>query len=432
MGPLGGCGLTLDLEPDPDGGTGVDFGVTPPRDLGTDPVDGGPLRECEGREDGTPCGGTEVEPFLCKGGECVPGECGDGFVTGTEVCDDGNTEDGDGCQSDCTPGCVDGDGGCPSTECGVGFCEGGECLSEPAEDGTNCTGGSCQDGLCIAPLCGNGELGDDEECDDGNHIDGDGCESDCTRTCNEESDCQDGVLCNGAERCVADADTGGAQCLTASVLPPVPSPCQYCDESTGRFELIDADGDGFTAVEADGCGPADCDDTNDSIYPGAPENTVGVDSNCDGEPATDLIIRCFFDGDGDGFGDPDESMEISTGGGATCPVDYVPGGPADCNDENALVFPGQLMFFEDDWCDVSGGDCTFDYNCDGREERRFTEPSRCGGLSEAECEAAFAGWANRTVPECGESAAWATCNWNRLLRTCSRSLLPSPVVQSCR
>lgn len=38
--------------------------------------------------------------------------CGDGFLAGTEQCDDGNNVDGDGCNADCTIG---NNNDCPAT-----------------------------------------------------------------------------------------------------------------------------------------------------------------------------------------------------------------------------------------------------------------------------------------------------------------------------
>ena len=40
--------------------------------------------------------------LFCIVGQCQQSVCGDGVVTfGIESCDDGNTNDGDGCSADC-------------------------------------------------------------------------------------------------------------------------------------------------------------------------------------------------------------------------------------------------------------------------------------------------------------------------------------------
>lgn len=90
----------------------------------------------------TPC--TGVLPF-CQAGACTPSVCGDGIIVGSEECEDGNTDNGDGCTSSC---------------------------------------------LLETGSCGNGVLDPEEVCDDGNrnpisstHISGvavvDTCSADC-------------------------------------------------------------------------------------------------------------------------------------------------------------------------------------------------------------------------------------------------------------
>jgi cysteine-rich repeat protein len=67
------------------------------------------------------------------------GVCGDGVENDLEECDDGNLNDGDGCNADCEIAPIDPPGG-----------------------------------------CGDGTVDPGEECDDGNQVDGDGCAADCT------------------------------------------------------------------------------------------------------------------------------------------------------------------------------------------------------------------------------------------------------------
>ena len=74
---------------------------------------------------------------------------------------------------------------------------------------------------------------------------------------------------------------------------------------------IDEDGDGIggTMAIADACDPlpanwvletGDCDDSNSSIYPGAPGAGLGVDNNCDGVVSGDEVNACPQDLNNDG------------------------------------------------------------------------------------------------------------------------------------
>lgn len=123
--------------------------------------------------------------------------CGDGLIEGSEECDDGNTNNGDGCSSTCTqqPGwmCIGlnpsicflpicGDGiKTPNEQCDDNNLQNGDgctntCSTEP---GWACTGN--QPSICtLLPVCGNGILESGEQCDDNNTTNGDGCSSTCT------------------------------------------------------------------------------------------------------------------------------------------------------------------------------------------------------------------------------------------------------------
>ncbi|HVK66330.1 MAG TPA: DUF4215 domain-containing protein, partial [Polyangium sp.] len=126
---------------------------------------------------------------------CKPTGCGNGVVTNGEVCDDGNTVSGDGCDANCKPtGCgngvvssgevcddgntVSGDGcdaNCTVTGCGNGIVT----LGEECDDGNDVDGDGC-DLACKSTACGNGTRTEGEACDDGNDVDGDGCDTNCT------------------------------------------------------------------------------------------------------------------------------------------------------------------------------------------------------------------------------------------------------------
>jgi len=104
---------------------------------------------------------------------------------------------------------------------------------------------------------------------------------------------------------------------------------------------IDHDGDGFSLREGD------CDDTNSSIYPGAPDTADGLDNDCDGlldEGSPDA------DDDADGFTDLE----------------------GDCNDGDTGIYPGatELLNGIDDNCDgrIDEGTDAFDDDGDGYSE----------------------------------------------------------------
>jgi uncharacterized repeat protein (TIGR01451 family) len=100
-----------------------------------------------------------------------PPVCGDGHLDPGEECDDGNTQNGDGCSSQCEI-----EGAPPA--CGDGHLDPGEqCDDGNTQDGDGCSS-QCQ--IEGGPfVCGDGHLDPGEQCDDGNTQDGDGCSSQC-------------------------------------------------------------------------------------------------------------------------------------------------------------------------------------------------------------------------------------------------------------
>jgi hypothetical protein len=101
-----------------------------------------------------------------------------------------------------------------------------------------------------------------------------------------------------------------------------------------------------------------------------PEACNGIDDDCDGSvPAGEA------DGDTDGL--------RACGG--------------DCYDMNAAAVPGQSSYF-----DMDRGDGSFDYDCDGTEELRWTMVGNCALDRTDGVGCDFApGWEVRTVPDCG-------------------------------
>lgn len=107
----------------------------------------------------------------------------------------------------------------------------------------------------------------------------------------------------------------------------------------------------------------DCDDTDDTIYPGAPETPGdGVDQDCDG---IDAAI-CYLDADADGYGGM-EATEIVAADGICDTFEYESDVATDCNDGNSSIYPGA----PETWADGIDSDCDAeeicytDYDVDG-------------------------------------------------------------------
>lgn len=125
---------------------------------------------------------------------CTIESCGNGRRDFGEECDDGNLENGDGCTG--TPIEIsDGAGGtqrspepCKSTEvCGNGVKD--FQVGEVCDDGNTISGDGCNSDCRSGEGCGNGILDPGEECDDGNSDDHDRCHNSC-----KLSVCGDGVI----------------------------------------------------------------------------------------------------------------------------------------------------------------------------------------------------------------------------------------------
>ena len=169
---------------------------------------------------------------------------------------------------------------------------------------------------------------------------------------------------------------GGEDCDNhdASVHPGAEEVCDGidndCDETVDEPDATDAiewytdhDGDSYgdqsvspvrscEAPEDHVDRGGDCDDLDPEVNPGASDdNCNGIDDDCDGDVDAFEDATWWYDGDGDGYGDPLQTVDA-----CGQPDDYVleptDATDADCDDARPDVYPGA-----DEVCDGVDNDC---------------------------------------------------------------------------
>jgi MYXO-CTERM domain-containing protein len=124
------------------------------------------------------------------------------------------------------------------------------------------------------------------------------------------------------------------------------------DDDGSISDIGSVQGEGVPGEDLDGDGvasPADCDDTDASVFPGAEEDCTDVDRDCSGDPYdAEGTTTYYLDADDDGFGNELESTE------SCAPPDGYVLDATDCRDDDATVFPGapEVCNGLDDDCDA--------------------------------------------------------------------------------
>jgi fibro-slime domain-containing protein len=253
--------------------------------------------------------------------------CGNDSLEVGELCDDGNTEDDDGCSPDCRESdpdyfCVEGEGCVRVVTCGNGVIEGDELCddaNEESDDGCSAACDSVEDGFaCIKPgrpcvvlaVCGNGDRERGEQCDDGNVDAGDGCSDVCAA--------EPGYFCPPGRDCIP------LECGDGTRTPE--EACDDGDTDDGDGCASDCTIEGGWLCSTSGCrsicgdsqvlGDESCDDGNNT-------SGDGCSAACKEEPFYDCnsaepsvctsIIVC-----GDGVLHPGEVCDPGISGQAAC------------------------------------------------------------------------------------------------------------------
>lgn len=266
-----------------------------------------------------------VDPAVCGNGELEPGE----------LCDDGNTEGGDGCSGDCTKQN-------PEFDCSV-------------------PGQACVDTV----VCGNGVLEGDEVCDDGNTNSEDGCSADCSLIEEGYACARPGVDCLLLPECGNSIRERGEDCDDGDDTDPDDG-CHDCRQADGFFCLPGEPCVAMVCGDGNRTPDEKCDDGPGTIEsPGIPTGGDGCSETCTIEPGW----RCSTSGCTEICGDglvvgneacDDGARQSGDGCSSACKIEpyyMCSGEPSDCSSTiecgNNAVEPGEV-------CDPPGTDGCLD------------------------------------------------------------------------
>ena len=206
---------------------------------------------------------------------------------------------------------------------------------------------------------------------------------------------------------------GGADCDDddATVHPDAAELCNerddncdgQTDEGAGTTWFLDADADGYgdTANALTACtqpaGAAavdgDCDEGDAAIHPGGEDILCdGIDQDCDGLEDDAAGYPWYGDGDGDGYGDPDDVIYACTlPEGAVNNAD-------DCNDAVAAITGPETWYIDEDGdgygatetttaCTLPDGYADDSTDCDdGAADVHPDAPDACGDTIDQNCD----------------------------------------------
>jgi hypothetical protein len=192
-----------------------------------------------------------------------------------------------------------------------------------------------------------------------------------------------------------DCDDDDATRFSGATDVPDDGIDQNCNGSDTITCYVDGDGDGFGSTtelladdgdctdEGESDVDTDCDDSDETVYPGNAEIADdGIDQDCNGFDT----ITCYVDGDGDGYGDPAATSTLADDG--SCDADQGESiSTDDCDDTDPSTFPdaGELCDGNDNACsgqvpgDEIDGDGDTYVACLGWNDTQGDNPEVSGG-----------------------------------------------------
>lgn len=204
---------------------------------------------------------------------------------------------GETCSSGrCEPPACRVDGDCPAGD----RCRASECFTPECTVDSDCArGGTCADGICGPACSADLDCGDEracnglEQCRDGECIEGTPVSCDDEIACTLDSCVESTGLC---EHQPVDAVCGAGSVCEVGSGCSAPRTCRVnadCDDDLAcTTDRCDFDTDTCSSTPADmdsdgaarlGClGGLDCDDGDDTVFPGAMDVCDGVDRDCNG------------------------------------------------------------------------------------------------------------------------------------------------------